>query len=332
MTQVGEIFGIRSRGGLHLRQARLWLDAGAGLRLPPPPRTAVTFQAQHDGVRRPPARLLCSTTLAALLGTTRPPLAIPYGKPFQLGLQAIELLPAGSSPGSAMLRTQVGDRTVLFAGAARLDTLPGATPLEWREADVVVVDAELAATALANLDTLTQAVDRAVVEAANGRPVLWRVEQPTVALAVLALVAGRVPVRLAPTLQQLWRRSVAAGVLLPLPGSVRRAVAKPRMAQGRASLWLWPVAGALPAELQGLPTTLVAEDVAPQAMTAANAAQGLGFSRRASGEAVDAIALASGAVDVVAVGRGAAALALRLQAHGLRCWQLQDPQLALRLA
>ena len=149
------------QGGLHLPAARLWLDGNT--------RHGIGFVAQFDGLRRRRSRTLCSSGVAALLGPGgAAPLAVPYGRPFQLGSLAVELLPAGSSAGAAMLRTRLGEVTYLFGGAARLDTLPTAEALDLRPADVLVLDAELAESQFLSVAELGHGVHEALELAAAG--------------------------------------------------------------------------------------------------------------------------------------------------------------------
>lgn len=303
------------QGGLHLPAARLWLDGNT--------RQGIAFVAQHDGLRRRRSRILCSTGVASLLGSGgAAPLAVPYGRPFQLGNLAVELLPAGSSAGAAMLRTRVGDATYLFAGAARPDALPTAEALDLRPADVLVLDAKLAETHLLSVAGLGQTVQQGLGLAASGG-LLWLVDSPTLALDVLAL-AGTAQVRVAPSLALLARRFIRGGGALPTARGL--GIRRPSDA-----LCLWPAddLGRLPQAWRDLPRWLLGEDVGPPVLDRLGCQRGVPFARRASGEQLDALALASGAAHVAAHGAGAAALCARLQGRGVSCSVLAQPQLRL---
>lgn len=312
MERESQLDGVSVRGGLHLPAARLWLDGDT--------RRGIGFLAQFDGRRRRRSRVLCSPVVAALLGEGgAAPLAVPYGRPFQLGPIAVELLPAGASAGSALLRTHIGAHTYLFAGAARQDALPTAEPLTWRESDVLVLDAEHAETQLLSVDALRHALHEAQALVAAGETLVWLLQEPTLALDILALAGADRPVALAPSLARLARRFRRSGGLLP-----------PLRTAG-AGLLLWPlaeVANLAPAQ-RNLPRWLVAHDAGAQALAAANCQRGLPFSRRSSGEDLDALALASGAAHVAAFGAGAPALCARLRQRGVSCWAIGEPQLRL---
>lgn len=317
MVEVrSEIHGIRARGGVHVPAARLWLDGEApqGLR----------FLAELDERSRGSRRRVCSAPLAELLpATATRPLAVPYARPFQLGRIAVELLPAGSSPGSAMLRAHLDGRAVLFAGPARLDTAPTAEPIAWRDADILVLDATLAERALPGPAGLAPEVDAAVAHTAVFGRLDWVFATATVALDALTLVGGRVPVTLSPRLTRLAGRYIAAGRRLPAARNTGRRHANAGLTLRIES----DVAAALP--VQG-DRWLAAEDVGTQALAAVGATRGFAVSRRAAGADLDALALASGAAVVVATGAGAAAFCARLQAQGVRCVHLlADGQLPL---
>lgn len=317
MVEVrSEVHGIRARGGVHVPAARLWLDGEAshGLR----------FLAELDERSRGSRRRVCSAPLAELLPSTATrPLAVPYARPFQLGRIAVELLPAGSSPGSAMLRAHLDGRAVLFAGPARLDAAPTAEPIAWREADILVLDATLAERELPGPVGLVPEVDAAVAHAAVFGQLDWVFDTATVALDALTLVAGRVPVTLSTRLARLAGRYIAAGRRLP----AARNHTKHNVNAGLTLRMQSDVAAAMP--LLG-DRWLAAEDAGPQALAAVGASRGFAVSRRAAGTDLDGLALASGATLVVATGAGAAALCARLQQRGVRCVHLlADGQLPL---
>ncbi len=305
------------RGGLHVPAARLWLDGDT--------RRGIGFLAQFDGQRRRRSRVLCSPVVAALLGQGgATPLAVPYGRPFQLGPVAVELLPGGASAGSALLRTHIGEQTYLFAGAARLDTLPTAEPLALREADVLVLDAQLAETQMLSAAELQGELTLAQALVQGGVTLVWLLEAPTLALDVLAWADANVPVWLAPSLARLVRRFRQTGGELP----PARAVGAELPAGG---LVLWPLdrADRLPPARGDLRRWLVAERAGADTLAPLACERGLAFSRRSSGTALDELARRSGAAHVAAYGAGAPALCARLRLGGLDCSVLGQAQLRL---
>jgi len=317
MEQTNQAAGVSLQGGLHLPAARLWLngDTSQGL----------GFLSQFDAGRRRRSRIVCSQPLAALLGDGgATPLAVPFERPFQLGPIAVELLPAGASPGSALLRTHIGARTWLFAGAARLDVLPTAEPLALRETDVLVLDAQLAEAKLLSCAQLRAALDEALAMVAAGATLVWLIGQATVALDVLAWGQAHVPVHLAPSFATLARRYRRAGGSLPPGGSAHR-----QRPPGRLVLWPDAELRRLPPDLARARRWLVAEVADAKEQVSRGCERGLAFSRRASGMELDDLAQASGTSHVAAYGVGAQALCTRLAARGLTCSVLGGAQLRL---
>jgi hypothetical protein len=302
---------LSARGGLHVPGTRLWLDGNT--------RYGIGFLQAHDGLRHRASRLLCTRTAATLLASRgAQPLTPPLGRPFQMGRLALELLPAGSSPGSALLRIHLDGQVLLYAGAGRLDTLPTAEPIQWREADVLAVDATLADRDLADVSQLLEFVEQAVGAVLAGQRVALRLHEPSVALDALVLVAARVPVVLTPALVRLAGKYALADVQLPL--RPKRKPAGPLLAL----------------ELDVGPRTevderwLIAPDVSPAVLTEVKATRCLGFARQATGRQLDALVRASGVRQVLAFGAQAEVLCARLQADGLACEILRsDAQLRL---
>jgi putative mRNA 3-end processing factor len=281
---------------------RLWLDGKA--------RRGIGFLQAWDGRRQGSGRLLCSSRVADLLQARGgSPLAVPFGRPFQMGRLALELLPAGSSPGSAMLRMHMDGRVVLFAAAARPDALPTAEPLEWREADAIVVDASRAEAPHVSVASLEAWLERAVAAVQGGARLALQCPDAAVAIAVLLSCGARVPVALSPRLAAQARRYGHAGVALPLSFT-------PASRKVGPVLWLHdaPLA-ALTVDARWL----LAPDVLAPALQAAAATEGFSFSRLAGGTALDDLVAASGARTVLAYGAGAMALCQRLSANGSTC-------------
>lgn len=121
-------------GGLRLREASLWLDA----RRPVPQSflsNALAFR-HHQRLITSPETV---TLLESELGSSDA-LASPLGRRFSVGELVLELLPAGSVVGSAMLLVRHLGLDVLYCGAVRLGSQWLGEPAQIRRADVLVLD------------------------------------------------------------------------------------------------------------------------------------------------------------------------------------------------
>ena len=308
---VSEAFGVRASGGLHVPAARLWLD---GL-----PRDGIAFRSHLARLPRRLHRVLCSQQLARLIPPGGPrPLTVPWATPFQLGQLAVELLPAGSGPGAALLRVHLEGHTVLYAAAARPRAMPTSPELHLEPADVLILDGELAQEPHLTPAALRERVHAQVVALEGAPAVAWLFDRRSSALDVARLVGARRPLYAHASIRRLARAYAAADIHLPRLRDLRGS---PRP----ESLVLWPLSrlSTLNRGPAGhLARVLVAERCDRAAITAAGALDGLALSRRAAGAELDRIARASGAADVVVFGTGAAALCERLEREGMSTWQL----------
>jgi hypothetical protein len=326
MRIVTDIFGLSARGGLHLPAARLWLDGRA--------RGDLAFVGELCGLPSKSSRILCSAELLQIWGeTSRTMLAPPMGTRFQLGELHLELMNAGSTPGAAALAIEGGERDLLVATCARPDPLPLTAPLPPFDADVIVVDASLAAVAHASVAELRFAVDEALAMCLPGgrSGVVWLFDDEAIALAVAALVGNRAPLYASLGFKRwYWRYTGAA---LPVP-RIRRLGHK----AAPGSFILWPASRAEELTVRG--TDDFAWTLAATLADAARADEvgaefALPVSRRAAGTQLDQMIVQCGARDVVAIGAGAARLAERLAENprarrDLSVWHLVDRrQLAL---
>lgn len=134
MQIIEQQYGVRA-------SARGWQVASARLSLDGDTRQRVGFIGDFDGRRRVRSRALCSPGVAQALPGQGSCLTPPWGKPFQLGKLAVALLPAGSSTAAAMLRLHLNGQTVLDARHFAAESLPGVPPVEFREANGVLLDA-----------------------------------------------------------------------------------------------------------------------------------------------------------------------------------------------
>ena len=125
------------RDGVFLTGSSIWCDARR--------RRDVCFASSALGVAsRGHGQLIATSLTMALLGANSPgQLAVPVRKPFTLGKLKLELFPSGAALGSAALRVDFGDRSVVYAAAVQ----PGDAGIatmdagEVRRCDALVVDA-----------------------------------------------------------------------------------------------------------------------------------------------------------------------------------------------
>ena len=301
---IDELAGIRWRQGVQSRTPRLWLDQ--------PRAGGLSVLATPDELVPPRARVLATAVAAAMAGlTARRAVLAPYGQPFQLGAGAAELLPSGAVAGGALLRMHTRTQSVLAVRTAALTPEPLAQALDVRDADVLLVDAGLAA-----MTTWTHAavVEQLQAALALGRPAVWLVAEPTVALS-LAVGAGA-PVRVSPSLARLWARAAHAGVPVPFADKPGRA------AEG---VLLWPLqqVGTLPLAWRDVPHTAV---VPPDAAKVPTAIRTLPYTRRLTLPTLDALAEAVPWRQILAYGEGAATWTAAWVARGVDARVLRVPQ------
>ena len=125
------------RDGVFLTGSSIWCDARR--------RRDVCFASSALGVTtRGHGQLIATPITMALLESNSPgQLAVPVRKPFTLGKLKLELFPSGAALGSAALRVDFGDRSVVYAAAVQPGDAGIATMEagEVRRCDVLVVDA-----------------------------------------------------------------------------------------------------------------------------------------------------------------------------------------------
>ena len=284
MTLVDELAGIRWRRGLSSRWPRLWLDR--------PRRGALALLTDADVPVPPRARVLATPEAAERAGLAAGrALRVPYGQPFQLGQGAVELLPSGASPGGAIVRLNARGHTTLVVGPAQTLPLDGCAPLQLREADLLVIDANLAGRTTLAPSALEAELHLALLAQT---PAVWLLEHPLWAEGLLASAQGAL--RVAPPLRRLLLRGQPRPLPLRLPG---------RRAEG---VLLWPLAARqrLPAAWREVPQRTVGEP--SDSLT-----PDLPFARRLAGAALLDFVRQSGISRVLAWGQGASQLAAQLQ-------------------
>ena len=319
MQTTSDVFGLSMSKGFQLPAARLWLDGKA--------RGELAYVAELGKRTVRHGRLLCAPELVRLWGQApKAPLTPPMGQRFRLGPFHLQLMPAGSTPGASLLSIEGQDRDVLVATCARLDTLPLATPMQPFDADVLVVNSQLAGFEHASVAKLTEEVGGAIDEVRNGlRGVVWLLDDPMVAMAVASLVGERAPLYGSLGFKRWQQRYVAAGLSVP---RIRRMGAS---AQPGAFV-LWPVDRAKDLhgrDVDDFTWTLAAQLADHVRADQVGAERALPISRHAAGQELEQLVVTTGAKDVVALGDQAGVLAQRLAANpdvagDVGVWHLSD--------
>lgn len=309
---LGALGGLAFDGALRYRPQRLWLDGR--------PRGEIAFVGRLMTLPAGRGRLLCAEALAALLapGMARP-LALPWQTPLRLGQARVMVTPAGSGPGSALLRLESDAATVLIATAARPAAPLAGPALELGPpVDVIAVDAQGATDAALAFGEAAALGRLASLRLRAGGGAAWvAVDDAGLMLALARLAARQGPVRLLGRWHVLGRRLGSEGRLLSAgPGARRRDVLQFCTHRRLASLG--------PA---GQPHLVVGADQAP---VRRGGQEPWTVDWRPSLDELAAMVIASGARQVVALGAGAAALAGRLAPRGIAVHAVNAPhQLSL---
>ncbi len=320
MKRLQSHLGLVLDGALRFEPLRLWLDGR--------PRGEIAW-AGRPGVRmRRRGRLICSSDLLVMLPRGPAPLGLPFDRPLALGRFAVSLSPAGSGPGSSVLRLADNTLSISIATCARPIPLAAAPACLFQRSDVIVVDASEAALSPVPLAELDHALERLAQRAAGGDAIVVCADF-AVALTVAARLSTEMRPRLAAGFASLHRHlRVAAEAIRPSRQRRQRSPICHIMPPRAATKW--------PAELPRLVLDSAMTAALPDDGRAFNPVEQRGgveilpFGWRARGEEVDALVVASGAMDVVAIGDGAAALSARLSATGARIVALHD-ELQLQL-
>jgi hypothetical protein len=155
---------VRFASGYELVDTPIWVDSAEA-------RDFCFLSEASDRAVAPHRRVLMTLRTSRLFGESivsrTPPLLCPFRQSFALGDAFLELLPAGSRPGSAQLLVREPRGDVLFLGPLFIEGARLAERSTPSGADTIVVDAVLPADARAPspqaaLETLTQSVRRAL--------------------------------------------------------------------------------------------------------------------------------------------------------------------------
>ena len=126
------------RDGIHLTGTSIWCDAKRARDICFVSTASAVPHAKHG-------QLIASAETLSLLD--RPgdapdsQLAVPYGQPFTLGTQRIELFASGHAYGSASILVHSNDMKLVYAGAIRPREPMLGRPLDHRSSDVLVLNA-----------------------------------------------------------------------------------------------------------------------------------------------------------------------------------------------
>lgn len=137
-TKRQDAAAVSWRDGIHLTGTAIWCDAKRS--------RDICFVSVAN--RLPHARhgqLIASAKTLELLdkpgSSAASQLAVPYGQPFTLGTQRIELFASGHAYGAASLLVHTNDAKVVYAGAVHPRSAGYGGPIDHRSADVLVLSA-----------------------------------------------------------------------------------------------------------------------------------------------------------------------------------------------
>lgn len=221
------------RDGVHLVSTPIWCDA--------PRRRELCFVSAIDAVslQRHGQLVATATTLALLRGQRRTPIAdselgVPLGRPFSLGELRLELFATGRALGSAGLRVEGPNLSVIYGGVVNPRGTPLSGDCDVRSADTVIVSGEYGHPRFVFpplADAIATLAQRASEITARGGVVVVALDSPAVALEIAAALAPRKVVGHR-TLVALARAARQLG--LPVPSI---AAARKPMRPGQLLVW-----------------------------------------------------------------------------------------------
>jgi len=330
------------RGGVRIAGTVIACDAVGGADL--------TFlsgaESLHAGATRAPrpARSRAPAPVRAQVLVTEPTLALlgdaalsfreralvtPLGRPFTLGAVRVEIIPSGTLAGAAALSCEVGDRRILYAGAARLgDATLGAEPGAVRAAQALCLDATFGHPRYA-FATRGQALATLCEHASDARargltPVVLVAPIAGAVEAAVALAAAGWRLRAHATLAAAVAAYARTGMAVPPIGAV------PTGALASDELLLWPETARAAARLGrvGSPHLIWLSGAAsdPAARGAMGAHVSVAYGNRPDHAQLWDYVRAIGAREVGTLGAHAEDFATELRARGLRAYSLAPPR------
>ncbi len=131
-------------GGLHLKNSVLWFDATTSRQLCFISNANVIHALDHQKILATDRTADMLHALAATHGRGRrvhepQALVTPYCRPFSLGQLSLELFPSGYVLGSASLKIEYQDQTIVYAGDINARKNPLVERLEARRCDVLTM-------------------------------------------------------------------------------------------------------------------------------------------------------------------------------------------------
>ena len=217
--------GIRPVGdGLHLRDSVLYLDvAGEGsLSFISSARTALIANnrviATEETVR----------LIEALQKKKTQALICQYHRPFMLGNLKLELLPAGSMLGSALLYVEEEDRTILYAPTIQTAGIPKVQEMKLKKANTLIIGAHHGTSHYPPDRDAEKARLLESLESDDRRAKLYCASIGT-AQEIIQLVAERLPTAVHPAIARVNRVYRTLGLSLPMVTTFspnRQSVAK----------------------------------------------------------------------------------------------------------
>ncbi len=310
---------------MHLSDTSIWCDARRA--------RDVCFASVAGSVGRSRhGQLIASAATLSLLArphhqSSGQDLSVPFGQPFTLGTQRLELFRSGHAFGSASLLVQLDEQRVVYAGAINPHGSRLGGAIDHRRADVLVVRAPYSPAQIAFGDP-QQAMARlcAAYEqllSQNASAVLL-VTSTAKALDMAALLSDmKAPVCLHRRYHEAATRARAAGAELP-------ALPVFRASAGKAQVIVWPLRARKALPSSRLPTGsklfLVSGRASePAAIAAAGAHAGFALSNQADHQGLLDYIRSSGARSVYLVDSPDRGSDLALQLPGIEIHALGPP-------
>ena len=196
--------------GLHLRDSVIYLDvAGEGsLSFISSARTALTASdrviATEETIK----------LIEVLQKKETKALVCQYHRPFALGNLKLELLPAGSMVGSALLYVEEEDRTILYAPTFQTADIPKVQPVKLKKANTLIIGAHHGIShSPPDRDAEKERLLR-TLDSSNSRAKIYCASIGT-AQEIIQLVAEHLPTAVHPAIAKVNRVYRMLGLSLP---------------------------------------------------------------------------------------------------------------------
>lgn len=212
-AQVLPAVRIRPVGdGLHLRDSILYLDVAGGrsLSFVSSARTTLTGLVSD--------RVIATEATVRLVETLQKKktkaLVCQYHRPFVLGSLKLELLPAGSMLGSALLYVEENGRTILYAPTVQTASIPEVRKVGLKRADTLIIGAH---HGISHSPPDREAEKVRLLETLDGSDGQTKIYCASIGTAqeVIQLIAERLPTAVHPAIAKVNRVYRTLGLSLP---------------------------------------------------------------------------------------------------------------------